>query len=157
MQYVLEFEILELNYKRYALIIKENEQNKIRKLLDPVLSEIEASFELTMVAAVGQSLGSIYQIEESFNDALTILENRILTDKKLTISLEDIPLTKDNSYFYPLDFERRLIQFVTNGQEEEALNTLERILDKNLENQEADKKVLKSFVFAVIGTLNRIY
>ncbi len=157
LQYVLEFEILELNYKRYALIVNEENQNLIRKLLHPVLSDIEASFELTMVAAVGQPVESIYHIEESFNDALTILENRILTDKKLTISLEDIPLTKDKSYFYPMDFERRLIQFVTNGQEEEALSTLERLLDKNLVNEQADKKILKSFVFAVIGTLNRIY
>ncbi len=150
-------EVFELNYKRYAVIIPGNDSNKVRKILHRVLSQLESSFDLNIVAAVGQPVDSVYRLEESFNDALVILENRAATDKKLTIAIEDIPFSRENTYFYPLDFEKRLINFVLNGNKNGAFSTLNRLLDRNFKDKRINDKVLISFIISIVGTINRIY
>lgn len=150
-------EIVELNSKRFAIVTGIANREKIRSTLNRILSDIETNFEIGIVAAVGKTVQSVFKIEDSFQDAITVLENRNVTNKKLTIAIEDIHPSDRASYFYPLEFERKLIDFVIKARQEEMETILEEILKKNIDERKISGKLLDLFILTLANTIERIF
>lgn len=150
-------EIVELNSKRFAIVTGTAKREEIRKTLNRILSDIETSFEIKIIAAVGEKVKSVFRIEDSFQDAITVLENRNITNKKLTIAIEDIHPSDQKSYFYPLEFERKLIDFVIKGKEEEMTTILKQILKRNIDECKISGKQLELFILTLCNTIERIF
>ncbi len=151
------FELVELSSKKFTIIAGIGNVEKTKNILNKILSDIETSFEIKIIAAVGKNVNSIFTIEESFQDAITVLENRNITSKKLTIAIEDIHPVDQKSYFYPLEFERKLIDFMVKGKSEEMITILKQILKRNLDDREIAGKQLDYFILTLANTIERIF
>lgn len=152
----MKCEIFELDYKRFIAIIMEIDADKTKSTLNNVVASIEASFEIVLMAVVGELSTSVKEIEKSFNSALGLLEYRYALGKKAVITAEDLRDIKDENYYYPLDLERDLISYVIRGKRHEVDTILTRVLDENLKERKLGSEVLSQFIFAMVSTVNRI-
>jgi AraC-like DNA-binding protein len=152
----LQYELVELEHKRYALIIKEQQTGQLKKIFTHVLSGIEADIGIRVVAAIGSPAGSLSQIAGSYRDAIHLLAHRFALDKHTVITVSDVIPPSPDKYYYPLDVERDLITFVFQGKSDQVEAIISRILDENLEERYISGEMLSHFIFAVDVTVHRI-
>lgn len=152
----IECEIFELNYKRYTIILKGNNKQKLKGIIRRTLTDIDFDYEIEMVAALGEPVNSLSEVDDSAFVAFFLLESRSFLDKRLILTKEEIEEMSDNIYYYPLDFERKLIDFVIKGKKDEMLNMLKTVINDNLKGKKMNREVLTEFLFSIIGTINRI-
>lgn len=152
----VQVEMFEFDYKRSVLILPERDTAKITRELNELLLKIEEIFEVNMIAAVGNPVDSIYQANESFSSALNLLEYQFIWGNHLIFTDDDLKEFKNETYYYPLDMERTLIEHVLKGRKEEVIQILERILEENLTSRNLAPDALSQFIFAIVATSNRI-
>lgn len=149
-------ELFELEYNRYAVLAAEHRKDKLRKLINSTLTRIEAEYEISFIAAIGDGAASAGELERSFRSALRLLEYRFFVDNRMVISSEDISDVQDINFYYPLDDERDLVNSVMTGKREQALSILEELLVVNLQERHLNPDVLSKFIFALASTINRV-
>jgi len=149
-------EVFQLNYKQYVVIMKNANIEDIKRMFKDLISGIEMKLDVSLVAAVGKPVKSIYEVYVSFNDAINLLQYKNAMDKRTVITFEDLKNLKDTSYYYPLDTERNIIDYLVNGQVEKAKLILNNILERNLKSIQLSKEGLTEFKFAIVATLKRI-
>ena len=152
----VQVEMFEFDYKRSILILPERDTAKITRELNELLLKIEETFEVNMIAAVGNSVDSLYQANESFRSAVNLLEYQFVWGNHLILTDDDLKEFKNEIYYYPLDMERTLIEHVLKGRKEEVTQILERILEENLTSRNLAPDALSQFIFAIVATSNRI-
>ncbi|MFZ5967164.1 MAG: helix-turn-helix domain-containing protein [Bacillota bacterium] len=153
----VECEVFELNYKSDVVLIKEEDQEKIKKFLFAVLTGINANSELSMVAALCKPVPSVYELDNSFFQALKILEYRSPMDRKMILTAEDmLHVEIVENYYYPLDTEKDLINAAIWGKKDNAIAILDRIFDENFEKRKLSKSEVAQFIFSIGATLKRI-
>lgn len=149
-------EVFELDYRRLAVIMEGSNIEKMRRIFNNVLSNIEEKFELTLVVSIGKPVVDIEQIDKSFDIALNLLERRSVIDKRAILTYDDLSSEEKDSYYYPLSVERDLISYVVRAKREEAMTLLEKILSTNLIERDLGRETLSEFLFILVGTVNRI-
>lgn len=154
---IIDCETFELNYKHDVVLIREDSQEKVRKALSSVLMGMNANSQLNMIAAIGRSQASVYEIENSFFEALNVLAYRSPIDKKVIITEEDIMHHQmKEKYFYPLDVEKDLIHYAIRGKKENVDVMLERIFYENFIKRKLEKAERIQFIFSISATIKRI-
>ena len=91
-----------------------------------------------------------------YKDTLYILEQHPSTGKNVIISIDDLKDQDMESYYYPLDLEKDLINHIIMCNTYEANSLLKYVLDKNLKEKHLNKEALSLFVFAITSTIHRI-
>jgi two-component system, response regulator YesN len=150
-------ELIELDYKRYGLILNEMDSEKIRKTVNYMLSNIELDNEISLVAAIGQPSADIFSIDNSYNSALSIMESRTPMDRKVVCTTEDVEQLNNEAYHYPLDVERNLISAVIRGEEEQARAILNQVILKNFQEKDLNGEIINEFIFSLVATVNRVF
>ena len=72
------------------------------------------------------------------------------------ITHEQIAAIDSATYSYPLSTENKLIQEIINGQEQ-AMELFDSLIRENLVHKVLSMEVLQNFVYALIGTINRVF
>jgi YesN/AraC family two-component response regulator len=148
-------EIIELD-KKYAVIYYEEDMNKVQKALSSAVLNAEKQYELSLVSAIGKPCKTIFTIEQSFNEAMKVLDLRHAFIKKTVYTSEDLKDLKNEGYYYPLEMERDLINNVIRGKKEAADAILNRIIDENLRKGSFSEERAAQFIFSIVATINRI-
>ncbi len=149
-------ELLDLDFSKYVIIIQETDIDTIQKKLTQTMSLIEDGYTFGMIAAIGQPIASIIDIERSFSQALQILERRSAVDRTTVMTYKQLSHMQTDSYYYPIDAERDLISYVIRGEREHAQATLNRVLLENLEKRTLTQEQIEQFGLLILATLNRI-
>lgn len=150
------YELVELEHKRHALIVRDQQLDRMKRVFTHILSGIEADMEIRVVAAIGKPVITLAQSAESYRDAVRLLEQRFALEKNTVITVNDVLPQKPESVYYPLELERELIGHVLQGKAEQAHAALNRILDENLKDGYAGGENLGRFVFSMDVTVQRI-
>ena len=149
-------QLVEWDYKRYVLIMQETEIALMKKWISQSLSTIEIEFEIRIVAAIGQSVPSAYEMEHSLYSAFQLLDYRFAIDKRTVITTNDLGSLQETSYIYPLDLERDLISYCIQGKEVQVNVVLQRLFQLNFSERTIDGESLSKFISAIIGTVHRV-
>ena len=72
------------------------------------------------------------------------------------ITHEQIAAIDSATYSYPLSTENKLIQEIINGREQ-AVELFDSLIRENLVHKVLSMEVLQNFVYALIGTINRVF
>lgn len=151
-----QYELVELEHKRHALIVKEQQMDRMKRSFTHILSGIEADMEIRVVAAIGRPVISLADTAHSYRDAARLLERRFAVDKNTVLTVNDAVLQNTDVYCYPLELERELITSVLQGKTKQVQSILNRILDEHMEERLAGGENLARFVLAVDVTVHRI-
>lgn len=149
-------EVFELNYKQYGIFIEEDNIKEIKNTLNKALAAINTIHELEMIAAIGQPVKTIMDIHLSAYSALTILEHRSPTDKRLIISYQQLDNMEHGNYYYPLEVERNIINYVIEGKLHDVKIIIANILKRNFKTLNMDREVKLEFIYAIVGTIYRV-
>lgn len=151
---------IDLDYNRYALIIRTDSMDDTKTLLTELLSQLEDQENLSIsdhrivVSDIHEGLAQLYLC---YHEALRILEFRYLHAKSRLITYADISSIDATTYYtYPLQTENRLIQCVLDGKDE-ALSIFDDVVRENIANRDLSKENLQNLIYAFIGTISRIF
>ncbi len=150
---------INLDYNRYALIMKDHSSESARLELLHLLNQLEdhqdlsASNHRIVLSAVHKGLG---QLHLCYQEALKILEFRYLHAKSRVITWQEVSSIDAVTYSYPLQTEKRLIQCVLDGKDE-ALKIFETVVRENIADKDLSKDTMQNLIYAFIGTISRIF
>ncbi|WP_168119715.1 helix-turn-helix domain-containing protein [Paenibacillus sp. HB172176] len=141
---------------RYAMLVQEVATAKIKNGMSSSIYDIEAEYDIRLVAAIGLPAESAFEIETSYHAALQLLDGRFALSHQSILTLDEEGKEQNTSYFYPLDLERDLINYVIQGKEQQVNAILQRVLEQNLKERELNSDMLSQFMFALTATVQRI-
>ena len=151
---------IDLDYNRYALIIRTDSIEEAKQLLTQLLNQLEDQEDLSVsdhrvvLSDIHKGLDQLYLC---YHEALRILEFRYLHAKTRLITYRDISSIDAATYYsYPLQTEKRLIQCVLDGKEE-ALDIFDDVIRENIANKDLSRENLQNLIYAFIGTISRIF
>ncbi|MEF2246604.1 helix-turn-helix domain-containing protein [Paenibacillus sp. IITD108] len=149
-------ELLDLDFSKYVLIVQHTNTEDIQRKLTQTMSHITEGYTFGMIAAVGQPVSSVADIEQSFSQAMQVLEWRSAVDRTTIMTYKQLSQMQMDNYYYPIDAERDIISLVIRGEREQASTILNRILQENLEKRTLIPEQLEQFGLLLLATLNRI-
>ena len=148
--------VLKTDYKRYTVIVPNKNLNTLKLILENTVHQIKMKYNISLLACIGKKVESLYAADASFNEAIFVLENKYITGKKAVISAEELKNLKENVYYYPLDTERNLINYMVNGDKDKAFMLLKNLLKINLNVHKLTKEGMVEFVYAIVATIKRV-
>ncbi len=149
-------EILDLDFSKYVIIVQHTNTEEIQKKLTQTMSHITEGYTFGMIAAIGQPVQSISELEQSFSEAMQVLDWRSAVDRTTIMTYEQLSNMQLDNYYYPIDAERDLISVVIRGEREQANAILNRILQENLQKRALIPEQLEQFAMLLQATINRI-
>ncbi|MEC0227556.1 helix-turn-helix domain-containing protein [Paenibacillus alba] len=152
---------VELDRDRIALLInvtanrEKFAESDIREIADSLFRIITQRFQIGMTIAVGGIHTGPKAIRDSYPEALAALEYRLILGKHTTIHFQDILEVKQH-YYYPLEVEIQLINFVRGGDAENVEKLLDKIYSMNFDSSHITPELGRCLFFNVTSTLLKI-
>ena len=150
---------INLDYNRYALILKTSSLNLAGEILRDMIHKMEANNALLdsdhriVLSDIHKGLE---QLHVCYQEALRILDYRFLHAKSRLITYQEISSIDAVTYSYPLQMENRLIHCALEGKRE-AIEIFETIIRENIRDKDLSKETLQNLIYAFIGTISRIF
>lgn len=150
---------INLDYNRYALILKAYSPEKARVELLHLLNQLDNDPSLSAAnhrIVLSDAHKGLDHLHLCYQEALKILEFRYLHSKSRVITWHEISSIDAVTYSYPLQTENRLIQCVLDGKDE-ALTIFDTVVRENIANKDLSKETTQTLIYAFIGTISRIF
>jgi AraC-like DNA-binding protein len=165
---VLE-EMLSLNHKSFfanddgitacLLNIGEGKHYTLKADLEQTLSNaqnfINKFFHFTFAASISSVHEGIEEIPSAYKEALQAMHYKKVLGIKNNLSYDDISNNSDDTYYYPLNKEQFLINFIKNGNYTRAKDTLDEIFDVNLEKNHITVDLAQCLMLNLVSTMIR--
>lgn len=140
----------------FALVTVCSETRDAGQRIQELLSRTGLSVLVQLRIALSspaEGLKNLHMLMEQCNH---LMEYRYNLPNKMFITAEDVAAIYYKGYYYPLKVETNLVQMTLSGKEG-ALALLEELMHENLVNKILSPENKRSFAFALVSTINRIY
>lgn len=152
--------LVKLSMYRYALIMISGTLEEAKALAAQVVSsspdpDSEGKYweEQIVLSSVKEGFENLHPC---YLETLKISEYLPMLPHDKIITHAQIADIDSATYSYPLSMENKLIQSVIEGQEQ-ALELFDNLIRENLVQKVLSMEVLQNFIYALIGTVNRIF
>jgi len=105
---------------------------KVQNTILNVHNELQEKHNLWLFAGIGKTTQSLLNVWESYEQAVTAVT---YTSKKYIFLPYEYIKKDSTSFYYPQEFSNKLVYFVTNGNEVQALDLLRLIRKENIEER----------------------
>jgi two-component system response regulator YesN len=152
---------VELDRDRIALLINltahrdQLAEAEIREIAESLFNITSQRFQIGITIAVGGIHEGPKAIRDSYPEALTALEYRLIQGKHAIIYFQDIVDVKQH-YYYPLEIEIQLSNFVRSGDADNVDILLDKIYSMNFNSSHITPELGKLLFFNVTSTLLKI-
>ncbi|RRD93618.1 helix-turn-helix domain-containing protein [Clostridiales bacterium COT073_COT-073] len=152
----IRYEIVELETNRVAILLSRMEYMDIKSDLEELLESFDKDYGIQVLAILGKQAEKLDDLDISYSSALEQLGYRNLLPKNKIILYDKKLEVKPMAYYYPLDVEEGLINYVEQRKEEETHLLLEHILNQNFKHHHMTAETVSLLTFAIIATINRL-
>lgn len=140
-----------------AVIARSISEDEFKTAIAQSILQIEEWYGVSYTGAISAGkLTSPRELSRLFNDAMRYLQSGNFSHDKLIITKEDLFEREGYTYYYPLEFEKNIISYITNNDFDKALQIVRMILDKNLVEMQLSKAAQTELKFALVGTIKRL-
>ncbi|MEC0242374.1 cache domain-containing protein [Paenibacillus dokdonensis] len=139
----------------YSVEISDHVEQDIKDMAELFKNMIEERFKIDITVAVGLPHTGAKSIGESYAEAVAALEYRIIKGGGTIIYFQDIT-NVDSHYYYPIDIEVQLINFVRSGDTDHALKLLDTIYMMNFESGSITPELGRCLFFNITSTFLKI-
>jgi len=152
---------VELDRDRLALLVNlspadgDSAEADVKEFTDTLNNVIANRFRIDITVAAGGIHQGPRAIRDSYPEALAALEYRIVMGQNAVIHFRDITDTKQQ-YYYPLEVEIQLINFVRSGDTDNVLKLLDTIYAMNFGSAHITPDLGKCLFFNVTSTFLKI-
>ncbi|GIO29374.1 MULTISPECIES: helix-turn-helix domain-containing protein [Paenibacillus] len=127
----------------------------IREMCVSLKTIIEQRFKMDITVAAGLPHSGAKSIGESYAEAVAAFEYRIIRGGGTIIHFQDIQKVHAH-YYYPIDIEVQLINFVRSGDTENVLKLLDTIYMMNFESGSITPEIGRCLFFNITSTFLKI-
>ncbi|MGG1550320.1 helix-turn-helix domain-containing protein [Paenibacillus ferrarius] len=151
---------LELDRDRVAFLVnlaenREEAEADLREIAQWLFTMISERFHIGITVAAGGIHQGPKAIRNAYPEALAALEYRLILGQHAIIHFNDINDSKQH-YYYPLEVETQLINFVRSGDTDNVEKTLDNIYAMNFEASHMTPELGKCLFFNIISTFLKI-
>lgn len=151
-----EQHFVSMNDTSFALVLHCDDTALARQQVQELFTQLGISNHMRLRVALSSPAVGLKNLHMLMEQCNHLLEYRHSLPDQMFLTAEDVAQIYYNGYYYPLKVEVNLVQMTVSGTEG-ALALLEEILHENLVNKILSPENRKSFFFALVSTLNRIY
>jgi len=146
-----------LSSDELVIITKDISFENFRGNIERAVIQINEIYGTNYTGAIAsQKINSPRELNRLFNDALSYLQARDFYYDKLIVSEEDLHTQQENSYFYPFEYEKNIINCIVNNDFERAFQNIQMILDENLVKSKLSNSSLTELKFSLVSTVKRV-
>ncbi|WHH58542.1 AraC family transcriptional regulator [Petroclostridium sp. X23] len=125
------------------------------EFFDEVIKYFGQNYGITFTIGIGKAYASYEKCSMSFIEALFALKYKVVKGDNTIIHIDEVSDIPTNTFEYPIETERHLINKLKSGDIKSITSILEETLVKNLNNSNASPEMVNNFFNALIGTLVR--
>ncbi|GAB2560197.1 helix-turn-helix domain-containing protein [Gracilibacillus alcaliphilus] len=135
---------------------KELLQKKIDDMFKQLTQSLQTEYRILLKIGLGQSFQSISDISRSYNEAKQAIDYAHFSTDKQTLYWYDDLMKETTVFYYPLEFEFRLLKCLKDGEAIEAEEIIKELLLENMENRNLSMDMYEQFIYEVRGTFYKI-
>lgn len=125
----------------------------IKEALLDIQKAVRNYFSFHFTAAVSGIHDTYVGISEAYTEAIEAMEHRVLYDEDAIIFYKDLVIPDTGTYYYSLENERILINYIKSGRFESAQRVIDEIYDINLKNNIMPLPLVKCLMFDMVSTM----
>ena len=114
---------------------------------------IQDNFQIKFSVAISDIHRTLIGIPSAYQKAIDALEYRILLGSEQVIVYEDIVKMPEGSYYYPLEKEQQLINYIKTGNFENSKQILDEIFAHNFDKTPLSVQETKCLMFDLVSTI----
>lgn len=150
-------DIVKLNDKQFLRLETETDINKVVRKTNELIKTVQEETGAEYTAVVpGRYVSDISELNNVYVIATTMLSVRVPSGNKRVMSPPDFDNIKINSYYYPFEIEKIIIENAARGQYGAAMKQVSVLVDENLYKMRLSQKSLTEFRFAIVATMKRV-
>jgi two-component system, response regulator YesN len=131
-----------------VIILNYRDEEQLKLFLSKLTGTLKCMLDIDFTIGFGTYRPSMEQLWESYKEALTAAQYRLIKSKRKVILYRDIEELKENyCYYYPPDKETQISNYLRSGELNGALKLFREIADKNINEQEASMNAIQYFFF----------
>ncbi len=154
--------VLEVDNYQVCLINTENYNgeiiNTLISTLDATREHIRDHFCLDFTTAISKVEMGVCNIFKAYAQAQEAMEYSVITGNGKTISYDSITTTEE-AYYYPLEAEKQLVNYIKTGDVENSIKSIDKIFKANsakIQNSFPTLAMVKCLMFDMIGTIAKV-
>ncbi len=129
---------------------------KSESIIKNIQAEIADTYKLKIRFGGGNNYENLLDVWQSFQEAERVLDyNSADLDSKL-IWYANLP-KQGREYYYPIDFEQRLMNYVKAGELKHVESLLQTIYRENIENRQISLEMGLELIFELKGTVVKLF
>ena len=148
------FEIVNMDLGKFVYLGKRTNSGLIENL-NTILYKISEGTQLKVVA-VADDISDVAQIATAYTSAYMLIETSEFVSNRQIFRLSEMKKDKMQLYYYPLDYEKMIVQHISNGERQRAIALVDDLLCENLLRRNLEGEALTRFCYAIIATIGRI-
>lgn len=114
-----------------------------------------ASNDVKICISGGNICNNLLDISNSFYQAISTMEHAIATKQRKILWYNDCQ-HNNSRYYYPIDLELKLINYVRAGDNENVDKLLELVFNENLKTRELSADMIWQLLYEIRGTITKI-
>lgn len=152
---------IDLEKKEQAVLINFEDNSEDEKLdnLYGSLYELQVFLneqcKIHTSISIGEIRSGITGINDSYHQAVRAMNYRILKGADSIVKYRDI-CNYEQSYYYPMEVETKLINSIKSGQNEGALSLLDSIYNENFHNRNLNFYLVRCLFFDMMSTIVKV-
>lgn len=161
--------IEKINFSKLIILLSEGENGEIISLINIDISNNEEiahfiesvkeyfskKYGIKFTAGVGNTCQNIKKIPESYKEALLALQYKVIKGQGETIHIDEIDQLSPLIFEYPLEKERKIINYVKAGDRSSVKELVSGIIYNNLSQTEISPEMVENLFNALAGTAIR--
>ncbi len=140
----------------FAMVFHCEETKQAAQRIQELFYRTGVSSRVQLCVALSSPARGLKNLHMLMEQCSHLMEYRYSLANRMFITAEDVAQIYYKGYYYPLKVEVNLVQMTVSGKEE-ALEALEDVMRENLINKFLSAENKRSFAFALVSTINRIY
>lgn len=149
-----QFHAVNISHTDCAVILETRSIEESRKILQAAIKELPEKQNYQI--ALSRIRSGIHSVHTSYLEACNIMEYKYLYISSNILTADQVLLHQTDNYYYPIILENKMIQYLAEGKEK-TLEIYDNLIRENFSHREFSPETLHSFIFALLGTINRAF
>ncbi|MBZ9536395.1 helix-turn-helix transcriptional regulator [Cytobacillus oceanisediminis] len=145
-----------IDYQHFCLFFAEKNQHLILEMLNRMIHRIEQELGIEITFTLSQAFSSLIDLPEIFKSSFQLMEQKYSFIDTKCLCTSNVPLTSEKEYFYSVETESILINFMQKRDLKQAEKLIKEIVETNFREESMDIFSIYDFRNALINTLKRI-
>ena len=151
----------DLGQNNIAILLAFNEcqteqcYQKVEHVVSHIRAEIARIYNLNVRFSGGKIYESLLDVWQSFQEAQLVFDYKAHDNDSNLLWFSDLP-HQTAEYYYPIDYEQRLMSYLKAGEIKQVENLLQTIYQENIENRQIPPETYRELIYELKGTIVKV-